>query len=126
MERTLVVAASAPVPRGNRVEITQVRQDETDAGAVIAVHDLDRGIRYRLRDVPRERVDVWRAQVRECTVRDTAAGPETTLLVITADAAGDAEQALLEADAAAAAAKAESERWGGADRTPAEEPERFW
>lgn len=126
MERTLVIAASAPVPRGNRIEVAQVREGETDAGAVTAVDDLDRGIRYRLRELPRERIDVWRAQVRECTVTDTACGPQTTLVVITADRAGDAEQALAEADAAAEAAKAESDRWGGADRTPAEEPDRFW
>ena len=126
MERTLVIAASAPVPRGNRIEIAQVREGETDAGAVTAVHDLDRGIRYRLRELPRERVDVWRAQVRDCTVADTAHGPQTTLVVLTSDRAGDAEQALAEADAAAEAAKAESDRWGGADRAPAEEPDRFW
>lgn len=126
METTLVIAASAPVPRGNRVEIAQVRRDETDAGEVVAVHDLDRGIRYRLREAPRERVDVWRALVRECTVADTARGPQTTLVVLSADPAGDAEQALMDADAAAAAAKAESDRWGGADTRPAEEPERFW
>ncbi|WP_309128691.1 hypothetical protein [Microbacterium sp.] len=126
METTLVIAASAPVPRGNRVEIVQVRRDETDAGEVVAVHDLDRGIRYRLREVPRERVVVWRAQVRDCTVADTVRGPETTLVVLSADPAGDAEQALMDADAAAAAAKAESDRWGGADSRPAEAPERFW
>ncbi|WP_309066793.1 hypothetical protein [Microbacterium sp.] len=126
MERTLVVAASAPVPRGNRVEVTEVRAGETDAGQIVAVHDLDRGIRYRLREVPRQRVDVWRAQVRECTVEDTAGGPRTTLSVTTGDPAESAAEALREADAAAAAAKAESDRWGGADRPPAEVPERFW
>lgn len=122
MERTLVIAASAPVPRGNRVEITQTRAD----GAVIAVHDLERGIRYRLRDLPRDEVDIGRATVRDCTVADTSRGAQTTLTVLAVDAAEDAAEALTEADAAAAAAKAESDRWGGADRPPAETPERFW
>lgn len=126
MERTLVIAASAPVPRGNHVEVAEVRQGEADAGEIVAVHDLDRGIRYRLRDVPRERVDVWRAQVRECTVVDTARGPLTTLFVMSADPADSAAEALRDADAAAAAAKAESDRWGGTDRPPAKKPERFW
>ncbi|UWF76803.1 MULTISPECIES: hypothetical protein [Microbacterium] len=126
MERTLVVAASAPVPRGNRVEIAQVREGEADAGAVAFVFDLDRGIRYRLRDIPGERVEVWRGHVRDCTVADTAAGPQTTLVVAAVDPAESADAALREADAAAAAAKAEADRWGGADRPPAEAPDRFW
>jgi hypothetical protein len=126
MERTLVVAASAPVPRGNHVEIAQVREGEDDAGTVVSVTDLDRGIRYRLRDLPRERIDVWRAHVRDCTVVDTPRGTVTQLIVMTDDPAESAIAALREADQAAAAATAESERWGGSDKHPAEEPERFW
>jgi hypothetical protein len=41
-------------------------------------------------------------------------------------AAVDAEEALREADAAAGAAKAEANRWGGADTRPTEPKERFW
>lgn len=122
MERTLFVATSAPVPRGTRVEITQARVD----GAVSAVHDLERGIRYTVRELPRDQVDVWRATVRECTVADTPRGAGTTLTVMTVDAAQGAAEALVEADAAAAAAKAESDRWGGADRRPEDTPDRFW
>lgn len=41
-------------------------------------------------------------------------------------AAVDAEEALREADAAADAAKAEADRWGGAGKTPTEPRDRFW
>lgn len=126
MERTLVVAASAPVPRGNHVEIAQVREGELEAGTVVSVIDLDRGIRYQLRELARDRVDVWRANVRDCTVVDTPRGAVTQLIVATDDPAESAIAALREADEAASAATAESERWGGADKRPAEEPERFW
>lgn len=126
MERTLVFPAATPVPRGNRVEVVQVRDDEADAGAVLAVRDLNRGISYRLRDSSRERVDVWRAVVRDCSIIDTAHGAQTTLTVVSADPVQDAADALEDADAAAAAAKAESDRWGGADRPPPVVPDRFW
>lgn len=122
MDRTFVFDGSAPVPRGNRVEITLLRADET----VLAVHDLDRGIRYRRREAPRDEVDVVRAHVRDCTVTDSRRGAQTALTVSGVDAAQSAAEALLDADAAAAAAKAESDRWGGADVPPAEVPERFW
>ncbi|OIU87858.1 hypothetical protein [Microbacterium sp. AR7-10] len=121
MQRTLVIAASAPVPRGNHVEIAQAAD-----GTVIAVRDLDRGIQYEVRDTTREQLDIWRAVVRDCRVTETAREPRTVLVVGFSDAASAAEEALSEADAAAAAAKAESDRWGGADRQPAEAPERFW
>ena len=69
-------------------------------------------------------VDVWRAVVRDCRVTESVRHPRTTLIVGFSDAVSDAEEALSEADAAAAAAKAESDRWGGADKPPAEVPER--
>ncbi|MEV7633182.1 hypothetical protein AB0N64_12330 [Microbacterium sp. NPDC089318] len=121
MQRTVVISASAPVPKGNRVEIGQ-----TADGVVVAVRDLDRGIQYQVRDVTREQLDVWRAIVRDCRVTESARGASTSLTVSFTDAASAAEEALSEADAAAAAAKAESDRWGGADRPPAEVPDRFW
>lgn len=121
MQRTLVISASAPVPRGNHVEIAQAAD-----GTVIAVRDIDRGIQYEVREVSREQVDVWRAVVRDCRVTESVRHPRTTLIVGFSDAVSDAEEALSEADAAAAAAKAESDRWGGADKPPAEVPERFW
>lgn len=126
MERTLVFAASAAVPRGNHVEVAQVREGEPDAGLVVAVTDLDRGIRYQLHEVPRERIDVWRAYVRVCAVVNSEAGPHTELVVASDDPAEAAIAALREADQAAAAATAESDRWGGSDKRPAEEPHRFW
>ncbi|WP_181905860.1 hypothetical protein [Microbacterium bovistercoris] len=43
-----------------------------------------------------------------------------------ADRAADAEEALREADAAVAAAKAEAVRWGGTDKRPAEPADRHW
>ncbi|WP_336646249.1 hypothetical protein [Microbacterium sp. USHLN186] len=121
MQRTLVIAASAPVPRGNHIEIAQ-----TADGTVIAVRDLDRGIQYEVRDVSRERIEVWRAVVRDCRVTESPSDGRTTLVVGFSDAVSAAEEALSEADAAAAAAKAESDRWGGADKRPAEFPDRFW
>lgn len=121
MQRTLVIAASAPVPRGNRVEIGQ-----TTDGTVIAVRDLDRGIQYQVRNPGADRIDIWRAVVRDCRVSESGRGASTSLVVSLTDAASDAEEALSEADAAAAAAKAESDRWGGADKPPAEVPDRFW
>ncbi|GAA3944425.1 hypothetical protein [Microbacterium soli] len=41
-------------------------------------------------------------------------------------AAVDAEEALRDAAAAAGAATAEANRWGGADKKPAEPADRFW
>lgn len=121
MQRTLVISASAPVPKGNRVEVAQ-----TADGTVIAVRDIDRGIQYQVRDVTRERIDVWRAIVRDCRVTESARGASTSMVVSFTDAASAAEEALSEADAAAAAAKAESDRWGGADKRPAQVSDRFW
>ena len=46
--------------------------------------------------------------------------------IVDVDQLAAAIAALREADEAASAATAESERWGGADKRPAEEPERFW
>lgn len=122
MERTIVVGAAAPVPRGNRVEVVQLREN----GEIIGLHDLERGIRYALREVGRAEVDVWRGTVRECSVVKARSGDQTTLNVVTVDAAESAAEALLDADAAAAAAKAESDRWGGAARPQQDAPERFW
>lgn len=121
MQRTLVISASAPVPKGNRVEIAQ-----TSDGIVVAVRDVDRGIQYQVRDATHEPDKVWRAIVRDCRVTESARGASTSLLVSSTDAATAAEEALGEADAAAAAAKAESDRWGGADKHPAQVADRFW
>ncbi|SJN19805.1 hypothetical protein FM104_02460 [Microbacterium esteraromaticum] len=131
-----MIYAVVPVPSGNRVEITQVRARQadaeasaawaSDAGEIVAVRDLNRGIGYQLRDVPRDQVDTWRAQVRDCSVVDTACGPRTTLTVMAVDARQSAADALSEADAAALAAKAESDRWGGTDRPQTPPPKRFW
>jgi hypothetical protein len=65
--------------------------------------------------------------VLECT---DAIGDRSARTILTVDPIGPgavgAKVALRGADAAADAAKAEADRWGGSDRPPAEEPERFW
>ena len=89
--------------------------------------DLDTGIRYRRAEDPSGDFSRWIGRVLRCTVTMGDAGAHTTLLV---DPLGPgptgAKVALREADAAADAAKAEADRWGGVDRPPMEESERFW
>lgn len=137
MDRLLVLPAQVIVARGHRVEVTEQVDPFTDEPLVLALVDLDTGIRYRRPEEPSGDVSRWIGRVLECTVTMGtvtmgtvtmgAVGAHTSLLL---DPIGPGttgtKVALSGADAAADAAKAEADRWGGADRSPSEEPERFW
>lgn len=127
MDRTLVLAASAPIPVGHRIEVVEQRDPESGAVDVIAITDLETGVRYQRTEEPTGELSVWQGRVLTTTVTATADGPRTA---VRADAvrfaALGADVALREADAAADAAKAQADRWGGSDRPPPEEPVRIW
>ncbi|PRB09338.1 hypothetical protein [Microbacterium sp. MYb62] len=127
MDRLLVLTAQVAIARGHRVEVTEQVDPLTEEPVVLALVDLDTGIRYRRAQEPSGEASRWIGRILECTVTMGGAGAHTALLVdpIGPGATG-AKIALRGADAAADAAKAEADRWGGADRPPAEEPERFW
>lgn len=126
MDRTIVIAVSAPIPQAHRVEVVE-RLDDTGSAAVIAVTDLETRIRYQQSTRLGSEAVTWTGRVLECTVAATRGGVSTTLLIdpIGANSA-EAEIALRGADAAAAAATGEALRWGGGDRVPDPEPPRFW
>lgn len=130
MDRLLVLTAQVAIAHGHRVEVTEQLDPIDPLGqepVVLAVVDLDTGIRYRRAEEPKGDFSRWIGRVIECTVTMGGVGARTALLVdpIGPGATG-AKIALRGADAAADAAKAEADRWGGVDRPPAEEPERFW
>lgn len=127
MDRLLVLSAQVAIAHGHRVEVTEQVDPFTQEPLVLAVVDLDTGIRYRRAEEPSGDFSRWIGRVLECTVTMGGAGAHTSLLIdpIGPGATG-AKVALRGADAAADAAKAEADRWGGVDRPPAEEPERFW
>ncbi|GAB3598666.1 hypothetical protein [Microbacterium tumbae] len=127
MDRTLVLAASAALPVGHLVEVTeQLGQDGTPRSVVVIV-DLETGVRYQRAEEPRGELAVWQGRVLTTTITSTADGPRTTVRVDPArSAAVEADAALRGADAAAGAAKAEADRWGGGDRPPHQEPVRIW
>ncbi|KAB1865064.1 hypothetical protein [Microbacterium algeriense] len=127
MDRLLVIAAHVAIAHGHRVEVTEQVDPLGEEPVLLSVVDLDTGIRYRRPEEPSGDISRWIGRVIECTVTIGGTGARTTLLVdpIGPGATG-AKIALRGADAAADAAKAEADRWGGADRPPAEEPERFW
>lgn len=125
MDTTIVIPVSAPIPHGHRVEVIE-RHDESGR-SVIVVTDLETRIRYQHGTRMLSGVTSWNGRILDCTVTTTSVGVSTALLVDPIDTAGsEADVALRGADAAADAAKAEADRWGGADRTPAEEAPRFW
>lgn len=127
MDRLLVIDAHVAIAHGHRVEVTEQVDPLGEEPVLLSVTDLDTGIRYRRPEEPSGDISRWIGRVLECTVTIGGIGARTTLLVdpIGPGATG-AKIALRGADAAADAAKAEADRWGGADRPPAEEPERFW
>lgn len=126
MDRMLALSAQVAIALGHRVEVTEQVDPFTDEPLVLGVVDLDTGIRYQFAD-ERSEPSRWIGRVLGCTVTNVGGGSRTTLLVdpIEPGAAG-ARVALRDADAAADAAKAQADRWGGSDRPPPEEPERFW
>ncbi|KJQ54851.1 hypothetical protein [Microbacterium sp. SA39] len=126
MDRLLVFASQVAIAHGHRVEVIEQIDPLNEEAVVLSIADLDTGIRYRRSDDVRGEFSRWIGRVLECTVM--IGGPGRTVLrvdPIGQDAAGS-KRALLGADAAADAAKAEADRWGGSDRPPVEEPERFW
>lgn len=127
MDRLLVLNAQVAIAHGHRVEVTEQADPLTQEPVVLGLVDLDTGIRFRRAEDPSGDFSRWIGRILECTVTIGGMGAHTTLLVdpIGPGATG-AKVALRGADAAADAAKAEADRWGGADRPPAEEPERFW
>ena len=126
MDRLLVFPAQIAIAHGHRVEVIEQIEPRADEAVVLSIADLDTGIRYRRSDDARGEFSRWIGRVLECTVTIGGSG-RTVLRVdpIGRDAA-ESKSALLGADAAADAAKAEADRWGGTDRLPAEETERFW
>ncbi|WEK60199.1 MAG: hypothetical protein P0Y60_12800 [Candidatus Microbacterium colombiense] len=126
MDRTLVLTAQVAIAPGHRVEVSERVDPFSDEPVLIEIVDLDTGIRYR-REEARGESSRWLGRILECTVSIGERGVRTTLTIdpIGPGAVG-AKVALRDADAAAEAAKAEADRWGGSDRPPAEEPERFW
>jgi hypothetical protein len=128
MDRSIVMPGQVAVAQGHRVEVSE-RLDEVTGEAVIAtLRDLETNIRYRLAEESHGAEHVrWLGRVLECSIIVSGSGARTELRVdATGPGAVGAKVALREADAAADAAKAEADRWGGADRPPPEEPERFW
>lgn len=127
MDRLLVWTAQVAIPRGHRVEVTEQADPLTQEPVLLSLVDLDTGIRYRRAEEPGVEASRWIGRVLDCTVTIGDRVSRTTLTVdpIGPGAVG-AKVALRGADAAADAAKAEADRWGGSDRPPAEEPERFW
>jgi len=127
MDRLLVLDAQVAIAHGHRVEVTEQIDPLTEEPVLLALVDLDTGIRYRRAEDPTRDFSRWIGRVLKCTVTIGGARVHTTLLVdpIGPGATG-AKVALRGADAAADAAKAEADRWGGVDRPPAEESERFW
>ena len=127
MDRLLVLTTQVAIARGHRVEVTEQVDPLGEEPVVLGIVDLDTGIRYRRAEDPRGDFSRWIGRVLECTVTLGGSGAQTTLLIdpVSHGATG-AKVALRDADAAVDAAKAEADRWGGTDRPPAEEPERFW
>ncbi|UYO95956.1 hypothetical protein OED01_10080 [Microbacterium sp. M28] len=130
MDRTLVLAASAPIPVGHRVEVAEQLDLDSGTSMVVAITDLETGVRYQRAEEPSGELSVWQGRVRATTVTSTADGARTAVKVGSAPAeasapASAADLALRMADAAAEAARGESDRWGS-DPLPEKEPDRFW
>ncbi|WP_243226068.1 hypothetical protein [Microbacterium sp. CIAB417] len=126
MDRTLVLAASAPIPVGHRVEVAEQLDLVGGTSAVVAITDLETGVRYQRAEEPSGELSVWQGVVLTTTVTSTADGPRTAMKIdaVRSGAAG-ADIALRGADAAADAARVEADRWGS-DPFPESEPDRFW
>nr|WP_314842778.1 hypothetical protein [uncultured Microbacterium sp.] len=133
MDRKLVLNAQLAIAHGHRIEVTENLDETTGESSILSITDQDTGIRYRRIEPATGDIVRWRGRVLGCTVTIGGHGAHTVLDVdaeVVADTdAGEgasARAALHGADAAADAAKAEADRWGGSDRTPEPEPDRFW
>lgn len=128
MDRRLVLNAHLAVARGHRVDVMESVDEESGRASVLQIVDLDNGIRFVRDETARGDVVRWSGRVLDCTVT-IGAGARTVLTVdVEGDGAGatNARAALLGADAAVEAAKAEADRWGGSDGVPEPETDRFW
>src|SRR5690554_3610270 len=110
MDRTIEIAASAPIPHGHRIKVTE-RVDEDGARRLATVIDLETRIRYRQDASALGGSVSWTGRVLECTVT-SAKSRTTTILLVDPIGPGSAEAdvALRGADAAAEAAKDEALR----------------
>ncbi|MFB4351058.1 hypothetical protein [Microbacterium sp. CR_7] len=153
MDRRLVLNAHLAVERGHRLDVMEAVDEENGRASVLQIVDLDSGVRYVLEEATRGDVVRWSGRVLDCTVsistvsisRGTVggetigaeaisggtvgAGSRTVLAIdVEGGSAGEtnARAALLGADAAVEAAKAEADRWGGSDGVPEPETDRFW
>lgn len=127
MDRTLVLTAQVAIAQGHRLEVTERFDVEAGEPRLVGIVDLDTGIRYQYSEPQRGEISRWIGRVLECTITLHGAGARTELLVDPiGPGATEAKVALRGADEAADAAKAEADRWGGADRPPPAEAERFW
>lgn len=96
------------------------------ARSVIALVDLDTGVRYQVTETPRAERR-WAAHVVDCLVLQDGQDTRTVLIVAPAESERTgASEALRDATAAVDAAKAEAVRWGGSIRTPAPSHPRVW
>lgn len=128
MDRSIVLPGQVAIAQGHRVEATEHLDPVSGEAVVVALIDLETNIRYRLvEDANLGDFVRWLGRVLDCTISLSATGSRTVLRIdATGPGAIGAKVALREADAAVDAAKAEADRWGGSDRPPAEETERFW
>lgn len=127
MDRMLALPAQVAIAHGHRVEVTEQIDPFTQESVVTALVDLDTGVRYQRGNEPSGDVARWIGRVLGCTVTIGGNGPHSVLRVDPiGQGATEARVALHDADAAADAAKAQADRWGGSDRPQPEEPERFW
>lgn len=143
MDRRLVLNAYLAVARGHRVDVMEAVDEENGRASVLQIVDLDSGVRYVLEEATRGDVVRWSGRVLDCTVSistlsistasisggTVGAGSRTVLAIdVEGGSAGEtnARAALLGADAAVEAAKAEADRWGGSDGVPEPETDRFW
>lgn len=96
------------------------------ARSVIALVDLDTGVRYQVTETARAERR-WAAHVVDCLVLQDGEDTRTVLIVAPAESERTgASEALRDATAAVDAAKAEAVRWGGSIRTPAPSHPRVW
>lgn len=127
MDRVLVLAAQVAIAQGHRLEVTERLDGESGEQTLVGIIDLDTGIRYQHARSQHGELSRWIGRVLECTVILHGAGARTELTVDPiSPGAPEAKAALRGADEAADAAKAEADRWGGTDRPPPAEPDRFW
>lgn len=129
MDRSIVLPGQIAVAQGHRVEVSEQLDPLTGEALIVSLRDLETNIRYRLVEEDFRGDGVrWLARVLDCTISVSATGARTDLrLDATGPGAVGAKVALREADAAADAAKAQADRWGGADRPPpVDDTERFW